>query len=369
MAISGYRIPLNTSDDLRSDVIKQTEKVTTAYFSNGSANLLAANVVSSSLTDTNENYFFGISHSDTPSTVEFHVAFGSTTGYGATKDDTKSKSEAIYKQFANRLLAPTEITGGFFISSTGTSGVLHTAGTKDTDLFFLSAVRGNMKDRLNKGSWTIALSGSNTAGNYHPFIQLTDDSVNNNPTATPAGDRYNVVSGSAGTVTTAASVRNYGFFYPDQGLVVLSQQELSASIPGTGANKDDVVVFDQQTHHGFGIGTGTGGTNKKIALRFINCLKGVGTSKLTFRDEEDRVSAQYFCRVKNGEANFSTNPTFVSGSRNEFRQKTMRGNPNVYITGVQLYNEAGDLVAVGNLSTPLKKNFSSEATIKVKLTY
>jgi len=27
------------------------------------------------------------------------------------------------------------------------------------------------------------------------------------------------------------------------------------------------------------------------------------------------------------------------------------------------------MVAVGNLSTPLKKNFSSEATIKVKLTY
>ena len=36
---------------------------------------------------------------------------------------------------------------------------------------------------------------------------------------------------------------------------------------------------------------------------------------------------------------------------------------------VQLYNTNGDMVAVGNLSTPLKKNFSSEATIKVKLTY
>ena len=369
MAISGYRIPLNTSDDLRSDVIKQTEKVTTAYFSNGSANLLAANVVSSSLTDTNESYFFGISHSDTPSTVEFHVAFGSTTGYGSTKDDTKSKSEAIYKQFANRLLAPTEITGGFFISSKGSEGVLNTAGTKDTDLFFLSAVRGNMKDRLNKGSWTIALSGSNTAGTGQPLLELTDDSVNSNPTATPAGDRYNVVSGSAGTVVKSATDRTFGFFYPDQGLVVLSQQELSASIPGTGANKDDVVVFDQQTHHGFGIGTGTGGTNKKIALRLINCLSHNTGPKLTFRDEEDRVSAQYFCRVKNGEANFSTNPTFVSGSRNEFRQKTMRGNPTVFITQVQLYNAAGHMVAVGNLSTPLKKNFSSEATIKVKLTY
>jgi hypothetical protein len=67
--------------------------------------------------------------------------------------------------------------------------------------------------------------------------------------------------------------------------------------------------------------------------------------------------------------NFSNNPTFVSGSLNELRQEKMKGNPNTFITSVQLYNDAGDMVAVGNLSTPLKKNFSSEATIKVKLTY
>ena len=47
----------------------------------------------------------------------------------------------------------------------------------------------------------------------------------------------------------------------------------------------------------------------------------------------------------------------------------MKGNPTTFITSVQLYNQNGDIVAVGNLSTPLKKSFSSEATIKVKLTY
>ena len=67
--------------------------------------------------------------------------------------------------------------------------------------------------------------------------------------------------------------------------------------------------------------------------------------------------------------NFSNNPTFVSGSLNELRQTTMKGNPTTFVTQVQLYNSSGDIVAVGNLSTPLKKNFSSEATIKVKLTY
>ena len=92
-------------------------------------------------------------------------------------------------------------------------------------------------------------------------------------------------------------------------------------------------------------------------------------AKLKFRDEEDQVSNQYFCRVRAGEMNFSNNPTFVSGSNNELRQKTMWNNPTVYPTTVQLYNGSGDVVAIGRLSKPLKKNFSSEATIKVKLTY
>ena len=129
----------------------------------------------------------------------------------------------------------------------------------------------------------------------------------------------------------------------------------------------DTVVFDDNTHKGF-ITPTTTDANRKTALRFINSLQPTGAS-MVFRDEEDQVSAQYFCRVRSGQMNFSNNPTFVSGSLNELRQKTMKGNPNTFISSVQLYNNAGDMVAVGNLSSPLKKNFQSEATIKVKLTY
>ena len=367
MAIAGGNITLDSTEGM--DKISQTEKVTSPYFSDGSTTLAAANIVSSSLTDTNETYFFGISNSSTPTVEEFNVAFGSTNGYGSNDDANaiKAPTDAIYKQYANLLLAPTEVTGGFHISSQGSSGAL---STKDSEIFVLTARRSNMKDRINKGTWTIALSGSNTAGTGHPMLELTDDSVNSNPTATPAGDRYNIVSGSAGTVVTGheATVKNYGFFYPDMGILVFSQAELSASIPGKGANKAETVQFDNVEHQGFVVSTDVD-NNEKTALRFINCLSNNTGPKLTFRDEEDQVSAQYFCRVRSGHMNFSNNPTFVSGSLNELRQTTMKGNPTTFISQVQLYNTAGEMVAVGNLSTPLKKNFSSEATIKVKLTY
>ena len=370
MAIAGGNITLDSTEGM--DRITQTEKVTSPYFSDGTTELLKANIVSSSLTDTNETYFFGISNSTTPTVEEFNVAFGSTNGYGSDDNANaiKAPTDAIYKQYANLLLAPTEVTGGFFISSPGGTSAVNSG--RDTEIFVVSARRSNMKDRINKGTWTIALSGSTSAvlGDVGAtLLELTDDSVGSNPTATPAGDRYNIVSGSAGTVKKPAATTNFGFFYPDMGIMVFSAAELSASIPGTSGSTalSGITVFDTDTQKGFGFSSDTN-SDEKTALRFINCLQPTG-AKLTFRDEEDQVSAQYFCRVRSGQMNFSNNPTFVSGSLNELRQKTMRSNPTTFITSVQLYNTDGDMVAVGNLSTPLKKNFSSEATIKVKLTY
>ena len=102
----------------------------------------------------------------------------------------------------------------------------------------------------------------------------------------------------------------------------------------------------------------------------VNCLRHRGTGDaVVMRSEEDQTQINYFCRVKAAQGNFSNNPTFVSGSSNMIRNTNMRGNPTVYITGVGLNSDRGELVAVAKLSTPIKKNFASEATIKVKLTY
>tara|TARA_Y100001937_G_scaffold110133_1_gene155429 strand:+ start:719 stop:1852 length:1134 start_codon:yes stop_codon:yes gene_type:complete len=377
MAIAGGNITLDSTEGM--DKITQTDKVTSPYFSNGDTNLAGASIVSSSLTDTNETYFFGISNSSTPTVEEFNVAFGSTNGFGSNDDADaiKAPTDAIYKQYSSLLLAPTEVTGGFKISQEGSAGQLDTA---DTEIYVMTARRSNMKDRLNKGTWQINLSGSNTAGDFGTKVGangntlfLKDDSSTTSPTATPAGDRYNIVScSSAGVIAGAATVQNFGYFYPDMGIMVFSAAELSSSIPGAGANEDDVVKFNEATHKGFGHTKSVVNANSKTALRFINCLtSGTSTTgaNLKFRDEEDQVSAQYFCRVRSAHMNFSNNPTFVSGSLNELRATKMKGSPQTFITSVQLYNDGGEMVAVGNLSTPLKKNFSSEATIKVKLTY
>ena len=47
----------------------------------------------------------------------------------------------------------------------------------------------------------------------------------------------------------------------------------------------------------------------------------------------------------------------------------MEGDPTTFITTVGLYNSRDELVAVGKLSSPIVKNYQTEATIKVKLSY
>ena len=71
MAIAGGNITLDSTEGM--DRITQTDKLTSPYHSDGNTKLSAANIVSSSLTDTNETYFFGISNNGTPTVEEFNV--------------------------------------------------------------------------------------------------------------------------------------------------------------------------------------------------------------------------------------------------------------------------------------------------------
>ena len=357
------------------DKITSTDKITAGYFTDDLGKLIHSQITSASLQATQEKYYFGIAKGNQTGSIQFHVAYGNINGYGADTDvgTVKSETESIYKEWANILLAPTEVTGGFKISQQGSNGQKST-GTRDENIFVLVGQRSLFKDRLNKKNWTIVLSGSETQGpglagpaSGSPSLFLTDDSANTAATATPAGPRYNIVSGSDGSVTTDATDRTFGWYYPDQGVLVFSAAELSASIPGSSSKIDNAVTFNSLDQMGFET-TDNVDQNYGSALRFINCLQPNG-AYLKFRNEEDQTSVSYFCRARAAHYNFSNNPTFVSGSQNELRQSSMKGNPSAYITGVELYDNAGNMVATGKLSTPLKKNFSSEATIKVKLTF
>ena len=68
------------------------------------------------------------------------------------------------------------------------------------------------------------------------------------------------------------------------------------------------------------------------------------------------------------EFNFSSNPTFlVSGSALGDIKPEFVGDPITFVTGVGLYNNHGELIAVAKLNQPQKKNYNTELTIAAKL--
>jgi len=89
---------------------------------------------------------------------------------------------------------------------------------------------------------------------------------------------------------------------------------------------------------------------------------------LSFNNTTELNSTIYFCRMNHNEFNYSSNPTYLNGSK--IRVKNVAGDtPVAYVTGVGLYSSDNELMAVAKLSEPLKKDPTNELTLRVRLDY
>ena len=94
-----------------------------------------------------------------------------------------------------------------------------------------------------------------------------------------------------------------------------------------------------------------------------------GTGNITCDSEEIITSNYIFIRARNAEFNYSQNPTFIDSGSGGVRFTDFITAPQTFITTVGLYNDTGDLLAVAKLSKPLKKDFTKEALIRIKLDF
>ena len=341
------------SFNFNEDVVT-TEVTVTDGFGDGGVGILAGtSLTTASLSDAQDKYYYNLQYN---SKDHLSVLYGHINGSGSMNQSSTQEGEtkAVYGQFFNLLETDRNAlkrNDGFLIAETTAS-----------DAYFIVAERLQMKDRLNPGTFTLSLSGSNTAGTAQT-LHLTDNSKLANASAAPFGERYDIISGSAGVQVGS---QKYGFFYPDAGIFVLGATQVSASLPGTAAYKTAAV----------GIPAETQGSGLCPDLRVVDAVDNahklvtaLSKGSVTLRSEERQYIYDYFCRAKANEFNYSQNLTFWSGSQYDIRHSDMINNPQVYITEVGLYDEAGDLMAIGRLSSALEKNFSSEAIVKVRLTY
>ena len=286
-------------------------------------------------------------NSDTSAEVQIAVGYANVHGSGSTGNTTKlttggRQTAALYRQFRNVILAPN--TDEFTFSG---------APSSSDDFYFISFQRARQREKIDPGNWELQLTGQ-MAGKAAK-IQLIDDSgAGLNPTVNEGGRVFNVVSGSIndGINTAAASQPGggLGLFYPDLGIILLdaSQMEASGGIADP-VNPRSSDTFDNRPQ------------------KFYNSIKS--GSSFQARREEEISSTNYFVRVNNKDFNFSSNPTFSTGSDGSLTQGTFFKDPKTFITQVGLYNDDNELLAIAKLSKPLLKSYSREAIIKVKLDF
>lgn len=359
-----------TKFDIGDIVPNQQETVTRALWSNNVGNLTTY-YTSSAQNANSQRYYYEIFNSasgDCGSEGQFSIAWGHKNGSGsadyggAQVNDTPSR--AIYGQYRQLCLDPDQEI--FTINGAATDSI-----------YVINVARARMREYIDEGNLEInlqRLSGSQwlaggktqnswTGSNVRPIptqavLRLIDDSTISTATVTTAGEVYNIVSGTLEDgIYNSSSPHYYGQLYRRLGIIVLDGNKLDMSasfltvtgseIPGDNAYKLFTSISASAIY------TDTSGDRLGFQGRSAEKVK----------------SSHFFVRVKNQEYNFSNNPTFTTGSEGDLAQPTMIGNPSTYISTIGLYNDQKELLAVAKTSKPLKKNFSSELLLKIKLDF
>jgi hypothetical protein len=349
-----------TKFDTVNDVVSnQIEVVTAGVWSDGIASLTTF-FTSSTQTNTQRTYYVDVSQKDpaaTGSAVQFSLAFGHALGSGSDSQGqlNDAASKAIYSQYRQLLLNPSDTR-------------FTTQGSGSTDyIYVINFKRNRLKERMDPGNFELPLSKintrtSNATGSVTTaagVFTLIDDSSIASATLVGSGKVFNIVSGSinSGVYNPTAPVY-YGLMYPDYGTLIL-----------------DGKMMDQQLGFKTVSGSSVEGNNHFVLYHSISgsalTTNPATGDKFSFlaRNSEKITSTHYFVRIKNAEYNFSNNPSYVTGSVGQIKEKSFIDDPKTYITTIGLYNNRLELLAVAKLSKPLLKSFQREALIRVKLDF
>jgi hypothetical protein len=269
-------------------------------------------------------------------------------------------------------------------------------GVATDHIYVINIQRARLKERLDAGNWQLPLSGANGV-----FTFIDDSGELYSANSSPAGAVYNIVSGSITSLSgsvIAANSSSVGLVYPDLGVIVLNPDVIcplvgfytsgsspSAPLGGLTGSSAVIPVYASsnlntlETAEPFAPFTGsdiTANWGSELAAYnaaglFVSINNAVVDSTFEFRarSAETISSTHYFVRLRNREYNYSNNPTFRDPDNNTILISGFRTDPKVYITTVGLYNDANELLGVAKLSKPVRKSFSEEILLRVRLDF
>ena len=330
-----------------TDFVVSTDSVTAPAWSNNVTILSSFFTASASTTGSYYLNVYNTAVTSTGSAVQFALAYGHYAGSGSTPLNTlvpgNTPTRITFGQYRNLIYGDAESNVNF--------GGLNTASV---DLIAVQVDRNRYKESLFPGTFNLTLSGSR-------YLYLTDNSNQVSTVNYVDGGRvFDIISGSNGVATTASPLSggtkgytasgSYGLYLPDIGLILLNPRALA--MPQASGGLD----LNLSTN------ANSGSYNQENIFQVIN-----NGQRFALNSQETVSSDYVFVRIKNQDYNYTTNPSFISGSTGTLIYSNFINSPQTFPTTVGLYNDNNELLAVAKLSQPLTKDFTKEALIRVKL--
>ena len=350
-----------------SDLVISTDSVTAPAWSSNVPTLTSfyTSTPAQSTSITQNAFYLNVYQAPVGSTsasIQFAIAYGHQKGSGSLPYNALvpgvTPSLTTYNQYNTLIYGPavSSSTQGFNFGG---------AATNALDILAINVDRNRYKESLFPGTFNLTMTGPGGA-----TITVCDNS--NDVSVVnylDCGRVFDLVSGSNGKATTTTNVGqiangytvsgSYGMYLPDIGVILLNSSVLTLSAASGGIS----LALDRLNYS----------TNPVTASLYTssinnnNLFTAISGARNFQLNSQENVSSNYiFCRVSSQEYNYSSNPTFVSGS-GQLLYSTMVYNPQTYITTVGLYNDNSQLLAVAKMSRPLVKDFTKEALVRVKL--
>ena len=261
--------------------------------------------------------------------------------------DDQSKKINIYNQMA-QLLVGHDVTGN--INQFDQDGNIAGGGTKMKEVFFINFVRLLSKDEIKKGTLTLQFLTGGTPAAPTSLITISDYNAQNEfRINSPAGE-YGILYTSSATPNTNSGV---GHVYYQAGIAVLTASIFDGEFGQNGA------LYDTGSVEAVLSGSNITASCDGIRNAWYN---------IQYNNTTELNSTIYFCRANHNDFNYSTNPTYLTGSKIRVKQNTF-DMPVSYVTTVGLYSADNELLAVAKLSEPIKKQPDTELTLRVRLDY
>jgi hypothetical protein len=297
---------------------------------------------------------------------QFDISFGHIAGSGSSLlsgEIDLMPSKTMYRKYMMECVGDVRNDNDRFPFKNGVNGDY---------VYIIQLDRDLLKDRLDAGNFELfltPLSGSsnqliNTGSNVQvsqtstELFSLIDDSGDSKQSTSDREDIlevYNLVSGSKRDGVYADEDANaWGLVYPKLGVIIL-----------------DGTVLDQSCSFNTVTASIDGDNISKLFLSLSGSASVTNVRSYSgsfFARSNEKVMTQtYFCRVNTDEYNYSCNPSYVTGSRNELRFAYFQENPQSYITSIGLYNSKNELLAIGKLKKPILKNNNKSYIFEVKM--